>query len=323
MAIPPRFEASIREFQDYVEDVRRSNFLTFSDALARLMSLFGPSTDLSEVSRALGAPAGFDDWYSNLQSSATGTGGHGQVSWPQRTKERLAFQLELLRRIDDNKIDFTDFCRTYLTISGKYDDMVHALSEHVVRQFARDFVRFVHSLGQSGVSLAAARLVAPVTKLPTRDQLQEGLSRRLASGDLVSVVFIDLDNFKALNDSQGHAAGDVCLEDVNVAISASIHQKGELFRYGGDEFAVVLPNFDEAEANSTAARILSAVRSAGQSVGVTASIGVATSEAGMESDVLIARADKAMYVSKRSSKDTVTGWSPAIDKQVVSTAADR
>lgn len=70
-----------------------------------------------------------------------------------------------------------------------------------------------------------------------------------------AVIFIDLDHFKTLNDTCGHPAGDKCLERIAEIIGAIALHRGRLYRYGGDEFAVVLPNTDDAEARATAERI--------------------------------------------------------------------
>ena len=93
----------------------------------------------------------------------------------------------------------------------------------------------------------------------------------------IGVIFIDQDNFKTVNDTKGHDAGDKCLEEVARIIGSVVLHKGRLYRYAsGDEFMVVLPNVNESEAAATAERIRKAIelQNVGGSVPVTASIGV-------------------------------------------------
>src|SRR6185369_14824093 len=77
----------------------------------------------------------------------------------------------------------------------------------------------------------------------------------LDSKEVTSIVFFDLDNFKQVNDRNGHAAGDACLGKVVDISAAVLKGKGALYRYGGDEFAALLPNFALKEATGTAERI--------------------------------------------------------------------
>ncbi len=150
--------------------------------------------------------------------------------------------------------------------------------------------------------------------LPRKETLTSDLTARLEKqNSLVSVLFIDLDNFKAVNDQLGHDAGDRCLVSVVKVMRDSISGKGMLYRYGGDEFCVLLPNFSTSEGAATAERIRAAIDSAdpGDSVKVTSSIGVASSEAEhlTKPETLLKAADEAMYRSKRATKNCVSIYS--------------
>lgn len=155
-------------------------------------------------------------------------------------------------------------------------------------------------------------------QLPNRDVLFSELSGLFEKRDrLLSAVFIDLDGFKAVNDSLGHGAGDQCLEAVVALIGNTIASKGKLYRYGGDEFVVVLPNFDASEAQATAERIRKGIdeTNPGGEVKVTSSIGIACSSdpETKSGEQLIKAADDAMYSSKSEGKNriTVSEGSPA------------
>lgn len=156
----------------------------------------------------------------------------------------------------------------------------------------------------------APKAIADLPKQPEfKADLSEAVQRQIA------LVFIDLDNFKAVNDTKGHQAGDECLAKVAETIGGVITGKGKLYRYGGDEFAVILRNADVDEAAATGERIRSAIRAAqpGGDIEVTASIGVAASDqAGRrDAEMLLKAADDATYASKRGTKNCVTKWDDA------------
>ena len=125
-------------------------------------------------------------------------------------------------------------------------------------------------------------------------------------GGLGSILAVDVDRMKELNDSFGHAAGDRALKAVARAISESIRSTDVAARIGGDEFAVLLPRSDALEASALANRILEAVTSQRKQLGlpVSVSIGVASvdsTESIVDEDVL-GLADKALYDAKASGR---------------------
>lgn len=131
------------------------------------------------------------------------------------------------------------------------------------------------------------------------------------TGRPVSVLFVDLDHFKSVNDRYGHACGDDCLRAVSTALRSVLSEADMFGRYGGEEFIAVLPGHDGAEARAIGERMRTAVenvevRHEGLRVRLTVSIGIATRQPGEDAPAAaIARADKALYAAKRQGRNCV------------------
>jgi len=155
----------------------------------------------------------------------------------------------------------------------------------------------------------------PLTGVLNRRSLLERLDaaclRAQARGLPISLLFIDLDHFKSINDTWGHQAGDACLLAVIRPIQAELRQSDVIGRYGGEEFVVILSSADSAAAQAIAARILQRVADLrvegfGAPIRLTCSIGVASSETlGVWGDQLVSRADAAVYAAKHSGRNQV------------------
>jgi diguanylate cyclase (GGDEF)-like protein len=126
----------------------------------------------------------------------------------------------------------------------------------------------------------------------------------------VGLIIIDLDNFKAINDSEGHLAGDQILRGLAKAL-AELGLADTAYRYGGDEFAIILPGEDQTAAVSTAEQVRIALQTRLDGVGnVTVSVGAASyPETADSTEELIYGADSAMYWAKSAGKNRVGDWS--------------
>lgn len=148
----------------------------------------------------------------------------------------------------------------------------------------------------------------PLTDLPNRHLLQEALRTALAvsrrHGGLVGVVFLDLDGFKGVNDTVGHAGGDAVLVEVARRLRAVVREGDVVGRMGGDEFVVVARSESAVEVPALVARLeevfAEAMAVCGHELVVSASIGVAVSDGHGDPDALIGRADRSMYEAKGS-----------------------
>lgn len=123
----------------------------------------------------------------------------------------------------------------------------------------------------------------------------------------MALVYLDLDDFKVINDSHGHQTGDAVLRLVADAMRSSVRQADVVGRLGGDEFAVLMPETDASLADAAAKRLAAGLRQVFKGTPtVTASIGVVSCSAPeSNADELLRRADQAMYEAKRAGKDRV------------------
>jgi diguanylate cyclase (GGDEF)-like protein/PAS domain S-box-containing protein len=169
----------------------------------------------------------------------------------------------------------------------------------------------------------------PVTGLANRalfaDRVAHALRSTVRTGSLVAVMFIDLDDFKTVNDSLGHQAGDAILEEVARRLERTIRPSDTVARFGGDEFAVLLDGVAGSdEAALIADRLLAELEAPtsvdGQLVYPRASVGICMSDEDLlsqDADELLRNADVAMYMAKRDTKGRYRLFEPAMHERVV------
>ncbi len=180
-------------------------------------------------------------------------------------------------------------------LSMAFDDMTEALAQDIAR---RERVE---------AQLAYQATHDALTGLPNRQQLVEELDRLMVeSEDLVSVLFVDLDGFKAVNDRLGHGAGDELLVRVGDRLRGVLRPNDFVARLGGDEFVVVLRGLGLLEAERMAERIVSALELpfivSNDEAQISASIGVSSASDDRSTERLIKEADIAMYRAKAMGK---------------------
>ena len=152
-----------------------------------------------------------------------------------------------------------------------------------------------------------------------QERLEAEWSRHSREEGSLSLVLLDVDNFKTYNDTYGHPAGDEVLRSVGRLLKEAARASDIVARYGGEEFVVVAPNADEADVLELAERLRIAVANADWKVRpITISIGVSTARPvnGGSAPALIARADQALYHSKHAGKNRVTWMDSDLDQQM-------
>ena len=190
------------------------------------------------------------------------------------------------------------------------------------RRFAAEEVNFLMSVANlvagalersdDEAALRHRGLHDALTELPNRvlfgDRLGQALERARRRGSILAVLFLDLDEFKEVNDTLGHRAGDELLRSLAPRLSGAVRATDTVARLGGDEFAVLCEDLtSEGEADELADRLLAAisrpVEALGAEMRVTGSIGIALSHAGdTDPDALVRDADTALYRAKEQGR---------------------
>jgi diguanylate cyclase (GGDEF)-like protein len=153
-----------------------------------------------------------------------------------------------------------------------------------------------------------------LTGLLNHGAFKRQLNRNVSARDPFGIVMIDLDGFKTVNDTLGHQAGDRMLREIATAIQGAARETDAVYRYGGDEFTVLLPGTDPAGLQAVAERVRSAVLTVGaagstwaaEAMPVSASLGTASFPAdGEDAEAVLLAADRACFVAKRRGRGLV------------------
>jgi diguanylate cyclase (GGDEF)-like protein len=155
-------------------------------------------------------------------------------------------------------------------------------------------------------------LTDPLTGLPNRREFDNRLEERMAAWqrrqEIFSLLLLDVDHFKKLNDQHGHLAGDQVLAAMGKTLRMAIRRDDAVARYGGEEFAILLPHTSLEQAVHVAQNVRDAVARIsvdhkGHQLGVTASAGFAAIQQDEQAELLIHRADAALYAAKAAGRD--------------------
>lgn len=156
--------------------------------------------------------------------------------------------------------------------------------------------------------LATLAMIDPLTGLANRRALTERLDRPTTTSGEVALLFIDLDDFKAINDTHGHEAGDAVIIETARRLIEHTRSDDRVVRLGGDEFVIMCEHSSRADAEKLAERIVEAVRAPIGEHGhtITASVGIVTIPANSATSEMLEQADAAMYRAKQAGRDRVS-----------------
>jgi diguanylate cyclase len=245
-----------------------------------------------------------------------------------------AMLIELSQSLQDTRSETTSFKET---MDNCVDDLAkvekEGLSIEEVMTFVRNLVKDTQNIRRSTISFNAALIDAQTEIEGLRGQLEKsqqdalydaltGLCNRryfdeeLATQSLKSdlcLMIIDLDHFKKINDNYGHVMGDLVLKAAAKKLQSTCRDSAQVFRFGGEEFAIIVPNSNFAKARSMAESMRKAIekigvkdKRTGEVLGdITASIGVAELTKSMNPLALIEKADKQLYEAKRLGRNRV------------------
>jgi diguanylate cyclase (GGDEF)-like protein/PAS domain S-box-containing protein len=253
---------------------------------------------------------------------------HGSVRRIHHPEDTDADQ-HLEKRLVAGEIDSFSFEKRYVRKDGS------VFWAHRTVSLARDevgkpkyFIRVIEDISarkQAEQELIQLAHYDVLTSLPNRalfrDRLRQALAQAHRSRGFLAIMFVDLDRFKMINDSLGHAMGDLLLKQVAHRLTACVRASDTVGRLGGDEFGVLLGSLHgPSDANSVAQKILQTCskpfRLDDHERHVTTSIGISLYPTdGQEEDALIKAADSAMYRAKQSGRNGFHFFNDAIDLQ--------
>ncbi len=240
------------------------------------------------------------------------SGNHGDAFYRQMW-ERLAagevWQGELYNRRKDGSLYLEEQTITPVhTSTGEITHFVAIKLDITARKHQEEQIRYL-------------AMHDALTGLPNRRLLAENLVRvvhQARRGRPGALMILDVDNFKIVNDSLGHAAGDQLLKQLTELIAGSLRPGDFVARLGGDEFAVLIEGSDLDDAVTTAERIRSCLeafrfRFGGHQIDVGASIGLTPVKGDIDAEALMVQADSALYAAKERGKNRVVTWQDGID----------
>ena len=213
-----------------------------------------------------------------------------------RPRELAPQQVKALQALSRQVTALLELRRTARELKLQLDDRAW---------FEQTLHAFNESLKLENADLTRQLRMDPLTGLANRRALADALEQALAGTAALCVALADIDHFKAINDTHGHAVGDEVLARVASSLRVANGEAGLLARYGGEEFALVLPGMDLDAARRHCEAVRQAVAEASPNLPVTISIGVAARQPGEDKAALLLRADDALYAAKRAGRNRV------------------
>jgi two-component system, cell cycle response regulator len=249
--------------------------------------------------------------------------------------------IELCRRIRSLGADGTYFYTVILTAKDKKQDLLTAMAagadDYLAKPVDPSELRARVLVGKRILELQRSLRFAAthdfLTKLSNRAEILSGLKRELArsrrTGEPVAILLADIDHFKHINDSLGHAAGDEVLKEVAQRLKSELRPYDLAGRYGGEEFLLILPGCNLKPAIQRAEQLRLSVchdtlLTLFGKIAITLSLGVTVNS--VDSDLaveeLLQQADQALYLAKQKGRNCVQAFSPGAHEKLEGTIVD-
>ncbi len=312
--------------------------------------LLSPSNPAAEGRRVDELPTAEQAVIRTILETSRNGGGFTRYHWRSLVEPQLSSKLSLVSNLDE---------WNWILVSGVYlDELQESLAQRQLtlernlrtdlkttalalllvmalalvlavglsRWLAQRFARYQRDIDASHERLRQWAESDPLTQLPNRARLRTRLEEAIARAQReelqLALLFIDLDRFKNINDSLGHAAGDALLIQVAQRLSAALRASDTVSRLGGDEFVVLLESLRHAEqAAQVADKLLQATSGqynvVGHELAITLSIGIAIYPAdGEDAETLLKNADTAMYHAKAAGRNNFQFFTAAMNTRV-------
>jgi diguanylate cyclase (GGDEF)-like protein len=252
------------------------------------------------------------------------------LSWWMKSLEKLTEEVrsKTAELIEDKTAPTAQQDNEMLTLRHHFNGLYNELQDKI-----KQLNEYSHQLIDTNIRLSELAVTDDLTTLYNRryfdERLVEEVARSERHGFDLSLIMLDIDGFKQYNDSRGHQIGDELLQNIGLLIRSSIRRSDIPFRYGGDEFAVLLPQCGLKDAARVAQKIVRAVnvqRFGAEKEGgdgdrfISVSCGVAVCKRGLNN--LVSDADKCLYKAKTSGKGRVV-FAQASGKEAAQVVADQ
>jgi diguanylate cyclase (GGDEF)-like protein len=223
----------------------------------------------------------------------------------EKFEELASIHKEAITSFSDKPIDTIDTS----VLEKKFGEVQSFMTDEIKRAN-----EVISNLKERIRTLEKTNNIDPLTKIFNRRALTSYVDKICSKNDShhynLYLLMVDLDNFKTINDTYGHVAGDKVLIFLANTLKKTLRDGDKLFRYGGEEFMIILNRINDYECNVIANRILDQIRSnklvyQGKSLSVTVSIGVTKLSDQDDQESFISRADKAMYEAKKNGKNQI------------------
>lgn len=257
---------------------------------------------------------------SNIDSSKMDSADRAKLAFHNSYKELVEHSLTSYESTNDKFEELTQLHKVTLedcisnqidlpTLEIKFGEIQLHMTNEIKK--ANDII---FDLSQKVATLEHTSSIDALTKVFNRRELGKNLDELFLSKDRpyeLHLLMLDLDNFKKINDTYGHVAGDKILIFVSNILKKTLRDGDKIFRYGGEEFLIILNRNSDEGCELIANRLLKLVSSnnliyMGEKISITASMGMTKLLKDDDKDSLIARVDRAMYVSKNSGKNQLT-----------------